>query len=96
MLIDNDKVIVEENDLVETFNDHYYINIVKKSSGKKPCNFVSNTNSLEDDVVIKEIVQNFENFDNSQTVEQFQFNSVITSEIYKLLKNIDDKKSYRN
>ena len=34
-----------------------------------------------------------ENFDNSQTVEQFQFNSVTTSETYKLFKNIDDKKA---
>ena len=31
MLIDNGKVIVEERDLAETFNDHY-INIVEKSS----------------------------------------------------------------
>ena len=34
-----------------------------------------------------------ENFDNSQTVEQFQFNSETTSEIYRLLKNIGDKKA---
>ena len=34
MLIDNGKVIVEESDLVETFNDQY-INIVEKSSGQK-------------------------------------------------------------
>ena len=64
MLIDNGKVIVEKNDLVEKFNDHY-INIVEKS--------------LEDDVVINEIVQHYsnhpnilkikKNFDNSQTVE---------------------------
>ena len=33
-----------------------------------------------------------ENFDNLQNVEQVQFNSVTISEIYKLLKNIDDKK----
>ena len=33
------------------------------------------------------------NFDNSQTVEQFQFNSVTTSKIYKLFKNIDEKKA---
>ena len=54
-------------------------------------------------MVIKEIVQNDsnhssilkikENFDNSQTVEQFQFNKVTTSKIYKLLKNIDYKKA---
>ena len=49
-------------------------------------------------MVIKEIVHHpsilkiRENFDNSQTVEQFQFNSVTTSEIYKL-KNINDKKA---
>ena len=48
MLIDNGKVIVEESDLVEKFNDRY-LNIVKKSSGQKPCSFVSDTNSLEDD-----------------------------------------------
>ena len=47
-------------------------------------------------MVINEIVQHYnnhpsivkirENFDNSQTVEVFQFHSVTTSEIYKLLK----------
>ena len=42
MLIDNGKVIVEERDLAEAFNDHY-INIMEKSSGQKPCNFVSDT-----------------------------------------------------
>ena len=72
-------------------------------SGQKPCKFVSDTNSLEVDMVIDEIVQHYnnhpsilkirENFDNSQTVETFQFNSVTTSEIYKLLKNKDDKKA---
>ena len=102
MLIDDGKVIVEESDLVEIFNEHS-INIVEKSLRQKPCNFVSDANSLEDDVVIKEIVQNDsnhssilkikENFDNSQTVEQFQFNKVTTSKIYKLLKNIDYKKA---
>ena len=39
------------------------------------------------------ILKIWEDFDNSQTEEQFQFNSVTTSEIYKLLKNIDDKKA---
>ena len=31
--------------------------------------------------------------DNSQTVEQFQINSVTTSEVYELVKNIDHKKA---
>ena len=104
MLIDDGKVIVEKSDLVETFNDHY-INIVEKSSGQKPYNFVSDTNYPEDNAVINEIVQHYsnhpsilkimENFDNSQTVEQFNFHSVTASEIYKLLKNIDDEKARR-
>ena len=37
------------------------------------------------------ILQTWENFDNSQTVEQFQFNSVTTPKISELFKNIDDK-----
>ena len=49
MLINNGKVIIEESDLVKTFNDHH-INIVEKLSGQKPCNFVLETNSLEDDM----------------------------------------------
>ena len=76
---------------------------MEKSSGQKPCNFVSDTNSLEDDMFINEIVQHYknhpsiliirENFDNSQTVEEFRFNSLTISEIYKPLKNISDKKA---
>ena len=39
-------VIVEEHDLVETFN--HYINIVEKCSREKPRNFVSDTDLLYD------------------------------------------------
>ena len=102
MLIDNGKVIIEESDLVEKFSDHY-INIVEKSSGQKPCNFISDTNSLEDDVVINEIVQHYsnqpsilklkENFETSQTVEEFQFSVTTTSEVCKFLRNINIKKA---
>ena len=101
MLIGHGKVIVEESELIEKFND-LWINIVEKSWGQKPCNFVSDTNSLEDDVVINEVVQHYsnhfrmlkikENFDNSQTVEQFQYNIVTTSKVYQLLKIYTSKK----
>ena len=101
MLIGHGKVIVEESELIEKFND-LWINIVEKSLGQKPCNFVSDTNSLEDDVVINEVVQHYsnhfrmlkikENFDNSQTVEQFQYNIVTTSKVYQLLKIYTSKK----
>ena len=101
MLIGHGKVIVEESELIEKFND-LWINIVEKLLGQKPCNFVSDTNSLEDDVVINEVVQHYsnhfrmlkikENFDNSQTVEQFQYNIVTTSKVYQLLKIYTSKK----
>ena len=101
MLIGHGKVIVEESELIEKFND-LWINIVEKSLGQKPCNFVSDTNSLEDDVIINEVVQHYsnhfrmlkikENFDNSQTVEQFQHNIVTTSKVYQLLKIYTSKK----
>ena len=102
MLINNGKVIVEESDFVETFDDHY-INIVERSLGQKPCIFVLDANLLEDDVVINEIAQHYSNhpsirkiremFGNSQTIEKFHFYNVKTSEIYKLSKNIDEKKA---
>ena len=70
-----------------------------KSSEQKPWNFVSDPNSLEYDVFIDKIVQHYsnhysrlkimENFDNSQTVEQFHFNSVTASDVNKVLKNIN-------
>ena len=95
MLIDNGKVIVEEHDLAETVNDHC-INIVEKSSGEKRGNYVSDTNLSDNDVVINEIVQHHSNhysiikirekFGNSQIIAKFQFNSLTTSEIIKLLK----------
>ena len=77
---------------------------MEKSSEQKPSNFTSDTNPLEDDVIINEIVQHYsnhcsilkikKNFDNSQTVEQYyQFNSETTSDVYKLLKNISVKKA---
>ena len=76
---------------------------MEKSLGQKPCNFVSDRNSLEDDVLINEIKEHCsnrpsilkikENFDNSRTVEQFQFNSITTSEFHKILKNINVKKA---
>ena len=44
MLIDSGKVIFEESDLVETFNNHY-INIVEKSSRQKPFDFILESSS---------------------------------------------------
>ena len=96
MLNNDGKVTVEEHDLVETFNDHY-INIVEKYSEEKPRNFVP-----DKFIAFNEIVQHYNirpsiikirgKFGNSQNTGKFQFNSVTTPEILKLLKNIEDNK----
>ena len=85
----------------------YFQDVTKKGlttfwNFAKPCNFVSDTDSLANDVTINEIVQRYssnpsirkirENLNNSQTVEQFQFNSVTTSETRKLLKILTTKR----
>ena len=51
-------------------------------------------------MVINEIVQHYSKHPNTlkilkirENFEQFQFNRVTTSEIYKLLKNVDDKRA---
>ena len=51
MLIDNGKAIIKQRNLAETFDGHY-INIVEETSVQKPCKFVSDTHSLEDDVFL--------------------------------------------
>ena len=94
MLIDNGKNVVEESGFAWEFNNHYK-NIVEKSSEQNRCKLFSDINWLEDDVIIREIVQHCsnhpgilkqkKNFNNSQTVEQFLF--------YKFLKNINSKKA---
>ena len=69
-------------------------NVAILNNAKRPIN---------PNVAINKIVQHYsnhptilkirKNFDNLQTVEQFQVNSVTNSEIYKLFKNIGDKKA---
>ena len=49
-LVTDDKVITDDHDSCEIFND-YYINIVENTSSKKPSR-IANTNSIDDDRVI--------------------------------------------
>ena len=35
-LVKNETLVTDDKELTEIFNDHY-VNIVEKSSGKKPC-----------------------------------------------------------
>ena len=51
-LIKDDKIVTDDHDLYEIFND-YYINIVENTSGKK-LSSIANANSIDDD---REIVR---------------------------------------
>ena len=56
MLINNGEVIVEVHDLVEKFNDNY-VKKIEKSSGEKSRSYISDTDLMDDDVVINQVLQ---------------------------------------
>ena len=53
-LVRNDKIVTDDHDICEIFND-YYINIVENTSGKKPSS-IANANPIEDDRVIFRLI----------------------------------------
>lgn len=58
MLINNGEVIVEVHDLVEKFNDNY-VQKIEKSSGEKSRSYISDTDLMDDDVVINQVLQQY-------------------------------------
>ena len=58
MLINNVEVIVEVHDLVEKFNDNY-VKKIEKSSGEKSRSYISDTDLMDDDVVINQVLQQY-------------------------------------
>ena len=61
MHIQNDKIIIEENDLTEPFNK-LYINVVEKSSGMKPVNVAIIHNKCDNDTTINVIIEAYKNY----------------------------------
>ena len=56
----NDAVITNDLELTETFNDHY-VNIVEKSSGKKPVNLAKDTGISDDHQIVRLILDKYKN-----------------------------------
>ena len=100
LLVKDDKIITEDRELAETFNDHY-INIVEKSSGKKPQSLADTNEQASDRDIVKLILEKYANHPSILAILQnpensfltFSFRTVESNEIRKLLKNIDSKKS---
>ena len=102
MLIQNDEIITDGKELVETFNKHY-INIVEKSSRIKPVNVAMMHNICDNDTAINVIVEAYKNHPNVTKIKEiieknttkcsFKIDSVTKAYITTLLKNIDIKKA---
>ena len=55
MILDGNKIITNETELVEVFNNHY-INIVEKSSGKKS-RHVARDNNIENKRIVMQVIK---------------------------------------
>ena len=60
MLIENDKIITNEKELVENFNNHY-INIVENSCGKTPSNIALEKNISNKNEILDKILSRYSN-----------------------------------
>ncbi len=100
LLVKDDRIITNDNELVEAFNDHY-INIVEKSSGKKPQNLGDKHKLKSDKEIVQLILEKYANHPSILAIVQnpandfspFSFHEVQPGDIRKLLKDIDSKKS---
>ena len=51
-LVHNNAIVTDEQELTEIFNDHY-INLVEKSSGKKPTSLAKDTGISDDRQIVR-------------------------------------------
>ena len=105
-IIEGNKVISDESELAKKFNEHY-INIVEKTSGIKPSNLGELHNSKDHDETIDLIIKSYENHPSVDKIKNilnketgnsigFAFKNTNTSNVKKLLKNLDVKKAVGN
>ena len=93
------ELISNEKELVEIFNENY-INIVEKSSGKKPSSLGNCLNASEDEKTVIEIISAYSKHPSIQKIKSsFDFNSKFelpkptASDINKTIKSLDTNKA---
>ena len=99
-LVKNDKIVTEDRELAEIFNDHN-INIVEKSSGDKPCNIADTVATDDDRQIIGLILEKYKNHPSILAIIQnraincrsFSFHEVKVCQVKKQLKSLDGRKS---
>ncbi len=100
MLVTDDKIVTDELALSEKFNDHY-VNIVEKTSGRKPTNLADTIICDDDQEIVDKIIEEYRDHpsivaikqQSDQVFEPFSFHEVEIYEVWQLLKSVDGKKS---
>ncbi len=99
-LVKGDKIITNDKELAEVFNDHY-IYIVEKSSGKKPSSIAEIFTCLDDRCIVRLIIQQYQSHPSVLSIAQntknsfntFALHEVSDEDVFRLLNEINDKKS---
>ena len=99
-LVHNNAIVTDEQQLTEIFNDHY-INLVEKSSGKKPTSLANDTGISDDRQIVRLISEKYKNHPSilaiiqnpEQVMEGFPFQEIENTEVAYPLKTLDGRKS---
>ena len=99
-LVKNDTVITDDQELTEIFNEHY-VNIVEKSSGKKPNSIAKDVEISDDRQIVRLILEKYKDHPSvlaiiqnpEQVLDTFTFQEIENKEVAQLLKSLDGRKS---
>ena len=99
-LVKNDTVITDDQELTEIFNEHY-VNIVEKSSGKKPNSIAKDVGISDDRQIVRLILEKYKDHPSvlaiiqnpDQALGTFTFQEIENKEVAQLLKSLDGRKS---
>ena len=99
-LVKEDRIVTDDHDLCEIFND-YYINIVENTSGNKPSNIADTVSTSDDREIVRLILDKYKDHpsilaivrDPEHILETFSFKEVLTRDVWLQLKRLDGSKS---
>ena len=98
-LVHKNKIVTDDYELTEIFNNHY-INIVEKTSGQKPCNIADTVETDDDRQIVRLILDKYKDHPSVHAIREssdisisFSFHEVQHQEVWALLRSLDGKKS---
>ncbi len=97
-VVKGNKIVTDDRELTELLNK-YYVNIIKKTSGKKPCSVADTTDVDIDRDIVKLILEKYNNLQSvlailqspDYNLEIFLVNEIEPRDVAILLKNLDRK-----